>query len=79
MVLFRPQILYMASFLFTLLYVWNLYVGIREKFYGCSDGCALRVSDIFTFIFLSDVAHLLTPPTARAPPLSVCLSRSLNG
>ncbi|XP_075901915.1 transmembrane protein 116-like [Nelusetta ayraudi] len=39
------QILYMASFLFTLLYVWNLYVGIREKFYGCSGGCAPRVSE----------------------------------
>ncbi|XP_075897469.1 transmembrane protein 116-like, partial [Nelusetta ayraudi] len=39
------QILYMASFLFTLLYMWNVYVGIREKFYGCSGGCALRVWD----------------------------------
>lgn len=42
----------MASFLFTLLYIWNLYVGIREKFYGCRSGHALRVSDVSTFIFI---------------------------
>ncbi|XP_039661146.1 transmembrane protein 116 [Perca fluviatilis] len=32
------QILYMASFFFTLNYMWNLYTGIREKYYSCMDG-----------------------------------------
>ncbi|XP_031157310.1 transmembrane protein 116 [Sander lucioperca] len=32
------QILYMASFLYTLNYMWNLYTGIREKFYSCMNG-----------------------------------------
>lgn len=33
----------MASFFYTLHYMSNLYVGIREKFYGCSGGYAARV------------------------------------
>uniref|UniRef100_A0A671Y5S9 Transmembrane protein 116 n=1 Tax=Sparus aurata TaxID=8175 RepID=A0A671Y5S9_SPAAU len=32
------QILYMASFFFTLNYVWNLYTAIREKYLSCSNG-----------------------------------------
>ncbi|XP_042346133.1 transmembrane protein 116 [Plectropomus leopardus] len=32
------QILYMASFFYTLNYVWNLYTGIREKYYSCING-----------------------------------------
>ncbi|XP_062279193.1 transmembrane protein 116 [Scomber scombrus] len=32
------QVLYMASFFYTLNYVWNLYKGIREKFYSCMNG-----------------------------------------
>lgn len=37
------QILYMASFFFTLNYVWNLYRGIREKFYSCMNGYPVQV------------------------------------
>lgn len=48
----------MASFLFTLLYIWNLYVSIREKFYGCRSGHALRVSHVSTFIFIMNIPHL---------------------
>lgn len=32
------QTLYMASFFYTLNYMWNLYTGIREKFYSCING-----------------------------------------
>uniref|UniRef100_A0A3Q1EI80 Transmembrane protein 116 n=1 Tax=Acanthochromis polyacanthus TaxID=80966 RepID=A0A3Q1EI80_9TELE len=37
------QILYMASFLYTLNYMWNLYKGIREKFYSCLSGYSVQV------------------------------------
>ncbi len=37
------QILYMASFFYTLNYVWNLYTGIREKFYSCISGYPVQV------------------------------------
>ncbi|XP_040900564.1 transmembrane protein 116 [Toxotes jaculatrix] len=39
------QILYMASFFYTLNYVWNLYTGIREKFYSCFDGYPVQFSN----------------------------------
>ncbi|XP_026225978.1 transmembrane protein 116 [Anabas testudineus] len=39
------QILYMASFFYTLNYVWDLYAGIREKFYCCLDGYPVQVSN----------------------------------
>ncbi|XP_038568300.1 transmembrane protein 116-like isoform X2 [Micropterus salmoides] len=32
------QILYMASFFYTLNYMWNLYTEIREKLYSCMTG-----------------------------------------
>ncbi|KAK5921642.1 hypothetical protein CgunFtcFv8_018991 [Champsocephalus gunnari] len=32
------QVLYMASFFYTLNYVFNLYRGIREQHYSCRDG-----------------------------------------
>ncbi|KAG7218219.1 hypothetical protein INR49_007992 [Caranx melampygus] len=32
------QVLYMASFFYTLNYTWNLYTGIRDKLYSCQDG-----------------------------------------
>ncbi|KAK5861648.1 hypothetical protein PBY51_017107 [Eleginops maclovinus] len=32
------QVLYMASFFYTLNYVFNLYRGIREQYYSCMDG-----------------------------------------
>uniref|UniRef100_A0A3B4VEF5 Transmembrane protein 116 n=1 Tax=Seriola dumerili TaxID=41447 RepID=A0A3B4VEF5_SERDU len=37
------QVLYMASFFYTLNYMWNLYTGIREKFYSCHDGYPVQV------------------------------------
>ncbi|XP_022049892.2 transmembrane protein 116 [Acanthochromis polyacanthus] len=39
------QILYMASFLYTLNYMWNLYKGIREKFYSCLSGYSVQFSN----------------------------------
>ncbi|XP_044062776.1 transmembrane protein 116 isoform X3 [Siniperca chuatsi] len=39
------QILYMASFFYTLNYVWNLYTGIREKFYSCMNGYPVQFSN----------------------------------
>uniref|UniRef100_A0A3Q3SLH7 Transmembrane protein 116 n=1 Tax=Mastacembelus armatus TaxID=205130 RepID=A0A3Q3SLH7_9TELE len=37
------QILYMASFFYTLNYMWDLYRGVREKFYSCLDGFPVQV------------------------------------
>ncbi|XP_070767844.1 transmembrane protein 116 [Enoplosus armatus] len=39
------QVLYMASFFYTLNYMWNLYTGIREKFYSCSNGYPVQFSN----------------------------------
>nr|XP_046254576.1 transmembrane protein 116 [Scatophagus argus] len=39
------QVLYMASFFYTLNYVWNLYTGIREKYYSCSNGYPVQFSN----------------------------------
>ncbi|XP_056237168.1 transmembrane protein 116 [Seriola aureovittata] len=39
------QVLYMASFFYTLNYMWNLYTGIREKFYSCHDGYPVQFSN----------------------------------
>ncbi|XP_044214936.1 transmembrane protein 116 [Thunnus albacares] len=39
------QVLYMTSFFYTLNYVWNLYTGIREKFYSCMDGYPVQFSN----------------------------------
>ncbi|XP_015260551.1 PREDICTED: transmembrane protein 116 [Cyprinodon variegatus] len=36
------QILYMASFFFTLNYVWNLYTVTREKFNSCFSGYSVQ-------------------------------------
>lgn len=66
----------MTTFLFTLLYIWNLYVSIKEKFHGSSGGWTMMVGEIFIVIFVSNVARRLTLPSACAPPsfcLSVCL------
>uniref|UniRef100_A0A3Q2Q9P1 Transmembrane protein 116 n=1 Tax=Fundulus heteroclitus TaxID=8078 RepID=A0A3Q2Q9P1_FUNHE len=41
------QVLYMASFFFTLNYVWNLYTVIREKFNSCfSEPCLCLCSSL---------------------------------
>ncbi|XP_007541863.1 transmembrane protein 116 [Poecilia formosa] len=39
------QILYMASFFFTLNYVWNLYTLTREKFNSCFSGYSIQFSN----------------------------------
>ncbi|XP_024114399.1 transmembrane protein 116 isoform X1 [Oryzias melastigma] len=39
------QIFFMASFCFTLTYVWNLYQAIREKFNSCLSGHSVQVSN----------------------------------
>ncbi|XP_070691915.1 transmembrane protein 116 [Pempheris klunzingeri] len=39
------QVLYMASFFYTLNYVWNLYKGIREKFLSCMNGYPVQFSN----------------------------------
>ncbi|XP_038160480.1 transmembrane protein 116 [Cyprinodon tularosa] len=39
------QILYMASFFFTLNYVWNLYTVTREKFNSCFSGYSVQFSN----------------------------------
>ncbi|XP_059194901.1 transmembrane protein 116 [Centropristis striata] len=42
------QILYVASFFYTLNYVFNLYASIREKFYSCKSGSSVQVSNRVT-------------------------------
>uniref|UniRef100_A0A3Q2VMG1 Transmembrane protein 116 n=1 Tax=Haplochromis burtoni TaxID=8153 RepID=A0A3Q2VMG1_HAPBU len=37
------QVFYMASFFYTLYYVWNLYKGIKEKYCSCKDGYSVQV------------------------------------
>uniref|UniRef100_A0A3B4GC12 Transmembrane protein 116 n=1 Tax=Pundamilia nyererei TaxID=303518 RepID=A0A3B4GC12_9CICH len=37
------QVFYMASFFYTLYYVWNLYKGIKEKYCSCMDGYSVQV------------------------------------
>ncbi|KAM4568481.1 transmembrane protein 116 isoform 1-T1 [Fundulus diaphanus] len=39
------QVLYMASFFFTLNYVWNLYTVTREKFNSCFSGYSVQFSN----------------------------------
>ncbi|KAF7226455.1 transmembrane protein 116 [Nothobranchius furzeri] len=39
------QVLYMASFFYTLNYVWNLYTTIREKFHSCYSGYSVQFSN----------------------------------
>ncbi|KAM3873544.1 transmembrane protein 116 [Diretmus argenteus] len=49
------QILYMASFFYTLNYVWNLYTGIRRKFYCCVNGSHAQSLSILFFQYPSRV------------------------
>lgn len=37
------QVFYMASFFYTLNYVWNLYKGIKEKYCSGMDGYSVQV------------------------------------
>lgn len=39
------QVFYMASFFYTLNYVWNLYKGIKEKYCSGMDGYSVQVSN----------------------------------
>ncbi|XP_028986366.1 transmembrane protein 116 [Betta splendens] len=39
------QMLYMASFFYTLNYLWDLYKRIRERFYSCLVGYPIQVSN----------------------------------
>ncbi|XP_006805684.1 transmembrane protein 116 [Neolamprologus brichardi] len=41
----KPEVFYMASFFYTLNYVWNLYKGIKEKYCSCMDGYSVQVSN----------------------------------
>uniref|UniRef100_A0A3Q0SD16 Transmembrane protein 116 n=1 Tax=Amphilophus citrinellus TaxID=61819 RepID=A0A3Q0SD16_AMPCI len=54
------QIFYMASFFYTLNYVWNLYKGIREKYYSCMDGYPVQGSFILMAPFTSGVTLPVT-------------------
>ncbi|KAM4736452.1 transmembrane protein 116 [Anableps anableps] len=62
------QILYMASFFFTLNYVWNLYTLTREKFNSCFSGYSIQFSNTVTLkakmiaVFSSLVPTLLMSP-----------------
>ncbi|KAM6935636.1 transmembrane protein 116 [Lycodopsis pacificus] len=57
------QILYMASFFYTLNYVLNHYTGIRDKFYSCINQVPLQVSSRVITALLSGLfpVLLMTP------------------
>ncbi|XP_018529546.1 transmembrane protein 116 [Lates calcarifer] len=62
------QILYMASFFYTLNYMWNLYSGIREKFYSCLDGYSVQFSNrVSTAGKITAVSSGLIPVLLMAP------------
>ncbi|XP_070822089.1 transmembrane protein 116 [Chaetodon trifascialis] len=62
------QTLYMASFFYTLNYVWNLYTGIREQFYSCSSGYPVQVSNrVSTAGKISALLSCLIPVTLMTP------------
>ncbi|XP_074540211.1 transmembrane protein 116, partial [Halichoeres trimaculatus] len=39
------QVLYMASFLYTLNFMWNLYAGVRERLNSCFSGYSVQFSN----------------------------------
>ncbi|XP_041843494.1 transmembrane protein 116 [Melanotaenia boesemani] len=62
------QILYMASFLYTLNYVWNLYKGIREKYYSCFSGYSVQFSNrVSTAGKVAALLCCLVPVTLMTP------------
>ncbi|GLD53287.1 transmembrane protein 116-like protein [Lates japonicus] len=66
-VTFQSLIL-MASFFYTLNYMWNLYSGIREKFYSCLDGYSVQFSNrVSTAGKITAVSSGLIPVAPMAP------------
>ncbi|XP_068426593.1 transmembrane protein 116 isoform X2 [Clinocottus analis] len=53
------QILYMASFFYTLNYVLNLYTGIRDQFYSCIHGVPFQVPGRVSAALLSGLLPVL--------------------
>ncbi|XP_034721890.1 transmembrane protein 116 [Etheostoma cragini] len=63
--------LYMASFFYTLNYVYNLYLGIREKFYGCMDGYVQISNRVSTAGRITALLSGLFPVILMTPVLVV--------
>ncbi|KAM6910520.1 transmembrane protein 116-like [Xenentodon cancila] len=62
------QVLYMASFFYTLNYVWNLYKGIREKFYSCLSGYSVQFSNrVSTAAKITALLSCLLPVLLMTP------------
>ncbi|XP_023820410.1 transmembrane protein 116 isoform X2 [Oryzias latipes] len=76
------QVFFMASFCFTLNYVWNLFTAIREKFNSCQSGHSVQVSNrvsttakvIAVLSWLGPVLFML--PVFIMGNMSVCQSNS---
>ncbi|XP_072249473.1 transmembrane protein 116 [Leuresthes tenuis] len=64
------QVLYMASFFYTLNYVWNLHAGIREKFHSCLDGYSVQFSNrVSTAGKITALLSCLVPGLLMTPVL----------
>ncbi|XP_047455611.1 transmembrane protein 116 [Mugil cephalus] len=62
------QILFMASFFYTLNYVWDLYIGFREKFYSCLSGHSVQISNrVRTPAKIISVLSCLVPVLLMTP------------
>ncbi|XP_008289968.1 transmembrane protein 116 [Stegastes partitus] len=61
------QILYMASFLYTLNYIWNLYRGIREKFDSCLSGHSAFSNRVSTAGKITALLSCLLPVMFMSP------------
>ncbi|XP_060890473.1 transmembrane protein 116 [Labrus mixtus] len=72
------QVLYMASFFYTLNFVWNLYTGIREKLYSCLSGYSVQFSNRvstankFTALFSGMFPVMLMMPVSILENISQC-------
>ncbi|KAL3064954.1 hypothetical protein OYC64_001064 [Pagothenia borchgrevinki] len=61
------QVLYMASFFYTLNYVFNLYRGIREQHYSCRDGYVQFSNRVSTAGKITAVLSGLSPVLLMTP------------
>ncbi|KAG7232903.1 hypothetical protein INR49_007967 [Caranx melampygus] len=67
-----PEVLYMASFFYTLNYTWNLYTGIRDKLYSCQDGYPVQTANKTTALLSGLIPLLLTAPVFIQGNISQC-------
>ncbi|KAK5604844.1 hypothetical protein CRENBAI_008930 [Crenichthys baileyi] len=65
------QILYMASFFFTLNYMWNLFTVTREKFNSCLSGYSVQFSNSVSLAAKMIIAISILVPTLLMVPVFI--------